>query len=194
MKIDTKFIIEASVTYAALSAAFSVIGIFFVPERTLLPNPLTNGSLNVEEVIVHIIWGLIACAVTLRLKYFLLGGLFAVLVDSDHLVNLLNIEALSRMSHSMAFGMISVAVIMLVFGRKDLLLGATAFAALLSHMSYDIFVDDTNFPLFTPFYNGSMPFHRTDWIFFEIAAVLIMIVATIIVRRQEVKRSKMIDT
>lgn len=39
-----------------------------------------------------------------------------------------------------------------------------------------------------------MVLHRTDWIFFEIAAVLIMIVATIIVRRQEVKRSKMIDT
>ena len=192
MKIDTKFILEASVTYAVLSAAFSVIGIFFVPERTLLPNPLTNGSFNAEEIIVHIIWGLVACAVTLRSKYFLLGGLFAVLVDSDHFVNLLNIEALSRMSHSIAFGMISVVIIMLVFGRKDLLLGATAFAALLSHMSYDIFVDDTNFPLFTPFYNLAIPFHKTDWIFFEIAAVLIMVIATIIVRRQ-LKRSKIID-
>ena len=193
MKIDTKFILEASVTYTVLSAAFSVIGIFFVPERTLLPNPLTNGSLTAEEVIVHIIWGLIACAVTLRLKYFLLGGLFATLVDSDHLVNLLNIEALSRMSHSITFGIISVVVIMLVFGRKDVLLGATAFAGLLSHMSYDIFIDDTNFPLFTPFYNLAIPFHRTDWIFFEIAAVLIMIIATIIVRKQETERSKIID-
>lgn len=193
MKIDIKFIIGASATYAVLSAAFSIIGVFFVPERTLLPNPLTNGSLTVEEVVVHIIWGLVACAVTLRLRYFLLGGLFAVLVDSDHLVNLLNIEALSRMGHSMVFGIISVAVIMLVFGRKDLLLGATAFAALLSHMSYDIFVGDTNFPLFTPFYNLAIPFHRADWIFFEIAAVLIMIVATMIVRRQ-LKRSKIINT
>lgn len=193
MKIDTN-LIRVSMTYAALSAAFSVIGIFFVPERTLLPNPITNGTLNAEEVIVHIIWGLVVGAVTLRLKYFLLSGSFAVLIDSDHFVNLLHMEAFSRMSHSITFGIISVLVMMLVFGRKDYLLGATAFAALLSHLSYDIFVDETNFPLFTPFYNGAIPFHSEGWILLEIAAVSIMIVATIITRKQELKRSKMIGT
>ena len=78
--------------------------------------------------------------------------------------------------------------------RKDYLLGATAFAALLSHLSYDLFVDETNFPLFTPFCNDAIPFHREGWILFEIAAVSIMIGVTIITRRQALKRSKMIDT
>lgn len=171
-------IIKIGAVYSILSAGFSFAGIFLT-EKGPLPNPV--GSLNIHEVSGHVLWGLLVGATSLSFRYTILTGLFAVLIDSDHLIALTHLDALSRMSHSILFGIISVIVLMLIFGKKDYRLGVAAIAGLLSHLSFDIFAGgDGKFPLFVPFYNHQISFPNVDWIYFEIAATVIIGLATII--------------
>jgi hypothetical protein len=177
-KKGTSFVIKTSLLFCALSAAFSFVGML-LPEKGPLPNP--SGGLNIHEIGGHLLWGLAAGAAFLSARYVIITGIFAVLIDSDHLIALLHADALSRMSHSITFGTIAVIVLMALFGRKDYRLGAAAFAALLSHISFDIFAGNGGkFPLFVPFYNHQVIFPSQDWIYFEITAVVIVGIVTIL--------------
>jgi hypothetical protein len=181
MKLQPRFIIKASILYCVLSTGFSIFGLF-LPGKTFPVNPLI--SLNPWEVIGHVVWGLVAGAVSLSLRYCLLGGILSLLLDSDHFVGFLHLETVSRMSHSIFFGILSVIIMMMVFGKRNYLLGAIAISALLAHLSFDVFVDKySEFPIFTPFYNSMIHFQRTDWIFLEIIAVVIVGSATILKRK-----------
>ncbi len=172
MKLDSAFIIKTSVVYCVLSVGFSFVGLL-VPEKAPQPNPLS--AFSIQEVTGHIIWGLVVGAASFSIRYCLLSGSFALLIDSDHLIGLLQTDALSRMSHSILFGIISILILMILFGKKNYLLGAIAVGGLLAHLSYDMFVGgDGMFPLFTPFYNEMIRFPHTDWIFLEIAAIVIV--------------------
>ncbi|MGB6463759.1 MAG: metal-dependent hydrolase [Nitrosotalea sp.] len=185
MKKDAGFIIKTAVLFCVLSAAFSFVGML-LPEKGQLHNPI--GGLNIHEISGHLFWGLVAGAAFLSLRYVIITGLFAVLIDSDHLIALLHVDALSRMSHSIAFGIIAVVVLMVLFGRKDYKLGAAAFAGVLSHLSFDTFAgSDGRFPLFTPFYNHQIVFQNIDWIYFEVAAIIIVGIVTILARREEMQ-------
>jgi hypothetical protein len=184
-KKDAYFIIKASLFYCVISLGFSFSSIL-LPDKVPLINPLLYG-INAKEIIGHILWGFVAATVTLRLKYVLLGGAFAVLIDSDHVIDLLQIEGISRMSHSIAFAGISLIVMMLVFRKRDYILGAVAAASVLSHISYDLFVGDTFFPLFTPIYSISVHLRSVNWIFFEIVAMVIMGVVALLVRKNALK-------
>ncbi len=185
LKKDTGFVIKTAILFCALSAAFSFVGML-LPEKGPLQNP--SGGLNMHEISGHILWGLVAGAAFLSLRYVIITGLFAVLIDSDHLIALLHVDALSRMSHSLAFGAIAVVVLMALFGRKDYRLGAAAFAGILSHLSFDTFAgNDGKFPLFTPLYNRPIIFPNQDWIYFEVAAVVIVGIVTILARRKEMQ-------
>lgn len=175
MQINSKNIlniIKIGVLYSILSAGFSFAGIFFA-EKGPLENP--TGGLTLHEISGHVLWGLVAGAASLSLRYTILTGLFAVLIDSDHLIALTHLDALSRMSHSISFGIISVIVLLILFGKRDYRLGVAVIAGLLSHISFDIFSEeDGKFPIFTPFYNHQISFPNADWIYFEIAAVVII--------------------
>lgn len=177
-------VIKIGVVYCVLSAGFSFVGIFLA-EKGPLPNP--TGGLNLHEIIGHFLWGLIVGAVTLSLRYTIIAGSFAVLIDSDHLIALTHIDSLGRMSHSISFGAISLVVIMALFGKKDWRLGAIAFTAVLSHISFDIFDGDPKFPLFTPFYNYEVSFSHIDWIYFEIVAIVIVGIITIFSTKKELR-------
>lgn len=184
MKLDTGFIIKTSVLYCVLSAAFSLLGIFLVGKGQG-PQLIPPIAYSPQEVIGHITWGLIAGAASLSIRYFLLSGSFALLIDSDHLIQLLPISAVSRMSHSISFGIISAVVMMLVFGKKDYRLGAIVLAALLTHISFDTFSDyNPKFPIFAPFYTNVIHFQTIDWIFFEVVAIAIIGIVTILTRKQ----------
>lgn len=174
-------IVKIAGLYCILSASFSFLGIF-AAEKGPLENP--TGSLNLHEVSGHILWGLVAGAATLSLRYTILASLFAILIDSDHLIAFTHLDALSRMSHSIVFGILSVIVIMVLFGKRDYRLGAVVIAGLLSHISFDIFSgDDSKFPIFLPFYNHDVSFPNTYWIYFEIAAIIIVGIITLIQKR-----------
>ncbi|SRR5579885_221199 len=182
---DARYIIKTALVFCALSAAFSFVGML-LPEKGPLPNP--SGALNAREIGGHILWGLAAGAVFLNARYVIITGLFAVLIDSDHLIALLHVDALSRISHSFAFSVIAVITLMISFGRRDVKLGAAAFVGVLSHLSYDTFAgEDGKFPLFVPFYNHQITFPNIDWVYFELAAVAVSGIVTILAVRQSKK-------
>jgi len=182
------FIIKTSTLYGVLAAAFSLIGPF-LPWAFIVGNPLEVSDVTVEHIVGHVAWGMIVGLATFSLRYFLMGGIFTLILDSDHLIQFLGIEVVPRMAHSILFGVIAVFVMMMIFGKRDYLLGAISFAAVLSHISYDILlVGTTKTPFFTPFTNEMTIFHGPDWIFMEIGAVILVGISMFTYRRRKMKR------
>ena len=173
-KKDILLIISVSLIYCSLSAGFSLISTV-LPDKTALANPIERGSLNIKEITGHFLWGVVAATVTLQIRYILLGGTLAVLIDSDHLVGLLHVEGLPRMSHSIAFAIIATTILVIIFRKSDYyILGAIIATSVLTHISYDAFDGEFGFPIFTPFMNKIIQFPKADWILFEIAAISIL--------------------
>ena len=82
-------------------------GLFPSSEHTfVIGNPLVVSSVTYEHVIGHIFWGAVIGLGTLSIRYIVLGGSFAIFLDSDHLLQFLDIELVSRMSHSIPFAVI----------------------------------------------------------------------------------------
>ena len=151
----------------------------------VLLNPIENGSLSLKEIVGHFVWGAVAGIVTLKWRYILLGGLLAVLIDSDHLVGLLPVEGIPRMSHSITFAILATIILLLVFSRKDYRLAAIAATSVLTHISYDMFEGGYGFPVFTPFVNKIIELPRTDWLTIEILAISIFGIVSFIVTIKE---------
>ena len=193
------FIIKTSILYGALAAAFSLIGLSS-PEADIIGSPLEVSNITVEHVAGHVVWGMMVGLVTLSLRYFLIGGIFSVIIDSDHLIQFLGIEVVPRMAHSVSFGIIAIFVMMMIFGKRDYLLGAISFAAVLSHISYDILlrgltgslepasIGPAEFPFFTPFTSEVTTFQGLDWILMEIGAVILVGISVFISRRKKMKK------
>jgi len=182
------FIIKTSILYGILAAAFSLFGPS-LPSSYLVGSPLQVSGISAEHVIGHIVWGLMIGLVTLRLRYFLIAGIFPIILDSDHLIQFLGIEVVPRMAHSVSFGLIAILVMMMVFGKRDYLLGAISFAAVLSHISFDILLGGTTeFPFFTPFITEVTIFQGLDWIWMEIGAVILVGISVFISRRKKMKK------
>jgi len=180
------FIIKTSILYGVLAAAFSLIGLSS-PEADIIGNPFEVSNITVEHVAGHVVWGMMVGLVTLSLRYFLLGGIFSLILDADHLIQFLGIEVVPRMAHSVSFGIIAIFVMMMVFGKRDYLLGAIAFAAVLSHISYDILLGGTDkFPFFTPFTNELTTFQGVDWILIQVGAVILVGISVFISRRKKI--------
>ena len=186
-KQDIIFVVGISLVYCSLSAGFSLIGTI-LPDKMVLLNPIENGSLSVKEIVGHFVWGAVAGIVTLKLRYILLGGLLSALIDSDHLVGLLHVEGIPRMSHSITFAILATVVLLLVFSRKDYRLAAIVATSVLTHISYDMFAGGFGFPVFTPFVNKIVNLPRTDWLILETSAILIVGIVRFIVTRKEFEK------
>jgi len=183
------FIGKTSVVYGAIAFSFSMIGLI-LPDAFLVGNPLEVSGISFEHVFGHIIWGLVIGIVSFSFRYAILAGLFPIILDFDHWIQFLGIEMIPRMAHSITFGFIAMGIMMFIFGKKDLRLGAIAIAAVFSHMSFDIFLTGTSdFPVFVPFVLDKFTFSGTDWIIFEFLAASLIFVASIIVfRKQKIKK------
>jgi len=182
------FIVKISLVYGGIAFGFSILGLI-LPDTILVGNPLEVSGITPEHVIGHIMWGLVAGIVSFSFRYVILAGLFPIILDFDHLMQFFGIEMIPRMAHSITFGFIAIVVMMILFGKKDLRLGAIAIAAVFAHMSFDIFLGGTTeFPVFTPFISQRVTFSGLDWIFFEVLAIVIIFVASILVlRKQKIK-------
>ena len=185
-KKDAYFIIKASLFYGMISSVFAFSGVL-LPDKIHLLNPITHGGFDMKEIPGHFLWGFAAGVVTWRLKYALLGGAFAVFVDFDHITSVFQLEAIPHMSHSIAFAGIAFVVMMLVFGKKDYILGVVALSSVLSHISYDLFVSDAKFPLFAPVFDKPIYFVSAYSIFFEIMAMVIVGIISWRLRKNVVK-------
>ena len=89
-----------------------------------------------------------------------------------------------RMAHSLPFILIAIVVMMLLFGKKDLRLIAVSAAAVFCHISFDIILNgSTEFPFLAPFTGQFFTFSGIDWIIFEVIAVVIILTASVIVKK-----------
>ena len=174
------FIGKTGIVYGAIAFSFSMIGLI-LPNAFLVGNPLEVSGVSFEHIFGHIMWGLAAGIVSFSFRYAMLSGLFPIILDFDHLLQFFGIEMIPRMAHSITFGIIAVVIMMLIFDRKDLRLGAISIAAVFSHMSFDIFLGgSTEFPLFVPWNSQVVTFSGTDWIIFEFVAISIIFVSSVI--------------
>ena len=195
MKDSIKFILKNSIVFALVSFAFSMIGAFF-PESEftfVIGNPLVVSSVTYEHVLGHIFWGAIIGLGTLSIRYIILGGSFAIFLDSDHLLQFLDIELVSRMSHSIPFAVIVSIVFFVILRGKDIRICAVAFGAVLSHIAFDIFLADvalnsgTEFPLFSPFTFETVSLQGLDWLVIQIIGVSIVAITSYLFKRKQVR-------
>ena len=192
MRENIKFIVKNSVIFALISFGFSIIGgLFPSSEHTfVIGNPLVVSGITIEHVVGHIFWGAIIGLATLSIRYIILGGSFAILLDADHLLQFLDIELVSRMSHSIPFAVIASVIFLIIFRGKELRVSAIAFAAVLAHLAFDIFLagaahdSGTRFPLFSPFYLGTIEFSGLDWIGIQIIGVCVVAIVSYVVKRK----------
>ena len=194
LKDSIKFILKNSIIFALVSLGFSMIGALF-PESEftfVIGNPLVVSSVTYEHVLGHIFWGAVIGLGTLSVRYIILGGSFAIFLDADHLLQFLDIELVSRMSHSIPFAVIVSIVFFVILRGKDIRICAVAFGAVLSHIAFDIFLadvafnSDTKFPLFSPFTFETVSFQGLDWLGIQIIGVTIVAVASYFYKRKEV--------
>ena len=180
IKSNIFFILKTSAVYGTIAVGFSMLGLI-LPDAFIVGNPLEVSGVSFEHVFGHIMWGLAAGIASFSFRYAILSGLFPIILDFDHWIQFLGIEMIPRMAHSITFGLIAVGVMMVIFNRKDLRLGAIAIAAVFSHMSFDIFLGgSTEFPLFVPWNSQVVTFSGTDWIIFEFVAISIIFVSSVI--------------
>ncbi|MDC0169714.1 hypothetical protein OAI67_01495 [Candidatus Nitrosopelagicus sp.] len=195
MKDHIKFILKNSIIFAIVSFSFSMIGAFF-PESEftfVIGNPLVVSSVTYEHVLGHIFWGAVIGLGTLSIRYIILGGSFAIFLDSDHLLQFLDIELVSRMSHSIPFAVIVSIVFFVILRGKDIRICAVAFGAVLSHIAFDVFLADallnssTEFPLFSPFTFETVSLQGLDWLGIQIIGVSIVAITSYYFKRKEIK-------
>ena len=189
---EIKFFVKACIIFSVLSFGFSLTGLLFPDSDSFFyhASPLIVSNLSFEHVFGHLMFGMIAGAISLSLRYVFLSGALALLVDADHLLQFFNIEMISRMSHSIPFAIIIAVVMLYVFGKKDYRLAAIAFFAIISHIAFDILLIGQiypdgigRFPLFAPFTLEFFEFQGLDWLYLEILAVGIVGIIAILDRK-----------
>ena len=179
------FIVKTCSIYGAIAFLFSILGLI-LPNAFVVGNPLQVSGVSFEHVFGHILWGLVIGIASFSFRYAIISGLFPIILDFDHWLQFLGIEMIPRMAHSLVFALVAVGLMMMIFNRKDLRLGAIAIAAVFSHMSFDIFlVGRTEFPIFAPFTSKNIIFSGHDWILLEFLSIVIIFVASIIFFRKQ---------
>ena len=92
------FIVKATIVYGGIALAFSMLSTV-LPDAYVVGNPLEASNTTPEHVIGHIIWGLIPGLAFLSFRYIILAGLFPIILDADHLLQLLDIEMIHNYIH-----------------------------------------------------------------------------------------------
>ena len=73
-------------------------------------------------------------------------------------------------------------------GKRDYILGAVSFTAVLAHVSFDILIGGTtSFPLFIPLQNEMITLQGYDWVFSLVAAIVIVGMITLLTKRMTIK-------
>jgi len=175
------YLLKTTFVFGLAAAGFSLIGLI-LPWALPPPDPL--GSATVEHILGHVVWGMAVAFATLSFRYIFAGGLFALILDADHLVNFLNVDMVIRMGHSIPFALLAPIVMMLIFGRRDFLLGSISFAAVFSHMSFDTLLNSGKFPILTPFSNHITTFDGMDLVFLQLIGISVVILAKLVIDKE----------
>lgn len=168
-------IVLYSAAYVTLAFAYSFIA-FFSPQPPLHFHEYSLSRLAVE-LAGHFAFGAIAAIPLLGLDLILLSGIFAVLIDSDHLLATLQFPVNPRPDHSILFVLLATtlfAVASRTSGRASKKVATIVVTSFLSHLAYDIFAGaGSNFPLYIPFNFGFVDMSFGSWLPIEITAFLV---------------------
>jgi len=114
---QVKFFIKSCAIFSILSFCFSLTGFLFPDDSSIIGSPLIVSNPSLEHIFGHILFGMIAGAVSLSLKYVFMTGAFALLVDADHLLQFFNVEMISRSVHSFPFAIIIAILFSLLIDK-----------------------------------------------------------------------------
>ena len=189
-----KFFIKSCIIFTVLSFSLSLTGLLFPDESHIIGNPLIVSNPSLEHIFGHVLFGMIAGAISLSLRYVFLTGAFAILLDADHLLQFFNIEMIGRMVHSIPFAIIIALIMIYVFGKKDYRLAAISFAAIISHIAFDVLLaqqtlpgSTSGFPLFAPFTVEIIKLGGLDWLYLQILAIAIVGIIAILSHKISIK-------
>ena len=173
---NIQFYFKNIILFGSMAIAFSLIG-FLLEEKISPHDPLPSAT--IEHIIGHIIWGFLAALASKRIRYIVLCGIFAIVLDVDHLANFIGFDLVSRMGHSLTFAIIS-ATVLIIANKRDYILGSVVIGAIFSHVSFDIFLKGSDaFPLFSPFNNEIIYLQNFDWAMLQIFSFLFIWVVTL---------------
>ena len=189
-----KFFVKSCIIFTVISFSFSLIGLLFPDESYIIGHPFVVSNISLEHIFGHILFGMIAGAISLSLKYVFLTGAFAILLDADHILQFFDIEMIARMAHSVPFAIIIGVIMLLILGKKDYRLAAISFSAIISHIAFDTWFtgqlypgSSTGFPLFSPFTVEIIRFQGLDWLYLEILAIAIVGIIAILNHKISIK-------
>ena len=189
-----KFFIKTCAIFSILSFGFSLSGVLFPDDSSIIGDPLLVSNISLEHIFGHVFFGMIAGAISLSLRYVFLSGALALLLDADHLLQFLDVEMISRMVHSLPFAIIIAVIMLYVFGKKDYRLAAISFSAIISHIAFDVWFTGQifpgsagMFPFFSPFTVEIIEFQGLDWLYLEILAIAIVGIIAILDRKISIK-------
>ena len=189
-----KFFIKSCIIFTVLSFSLSLTGLLFPDESHIIGNQLIVSNPSLEHIFGHVLFGMIAGAISLSLRYVFLTGAFAILLDADHLLQFFNIEMIGRMVHSIPFAIIIALIMIYVFGKKDYRLAAISFAAIISHIAFDVLLaqqtlpgSTSGFPLFAPFTVEIIKLGGLDWLYLQILAIAIVGIIAILSHKISIK-------
>jgi len=129
---------------------------------------------------------------TFSVRYVILGGLFPIALDADHLLQFLDLEMIPRISHSILFAILIFVIFYFLFGKKDIRLPVLASVSVFVHISLDIIIGEngySQFPFLIPFVGDMIKFDGFAWIFFEVISTIPVFLASVYYLRKRNKSS-----
>ncbi len=175
-----KYWLKVATIYGLVAFGFSGIGLIIYDTCDGCYDQSGNTIFN-EVLFVHILghisFGLMLAFPLLKFRYIITGGIFAIILDADHLLHFIltvlknqflwdvTDNTVPRMGHSILFGIL-VGVILLILFRKDIALAVVGFSAIFSHMAFDTITGGSGFPLLTPFSSQVYKFPPESWMYF----------------------------
>lgn len=179
---NLRILFAFGIVYVALSFGLSFMG-FLAPEPPVALREHISTDLLVE-LGGHFLFGAVAAIPFLDVDLIFLSGVFAMLIDSDHVLDALGFYVSGRPDHSFFYAVLSGLVLYYLARRLNLggerqvkfaFLGAVVVFA---HISYDIFASYVliigkgyYFPLFDPFNFATVSLSFDYWIVFEVAGL-----------------------
>jgi membrane-bound metal-dependent hydrolase YbcI (DUF457 family) len=121
----------------------------------------------------------------------ILGGLFPIALDTDHLLQFLGLEMIPRFSHSILFAIVIFVIFYFLFGKKDIRLPVLASVSVFAHVSFDIILGGySQFPFLIPFVGDMIEFDGFAWIFFEVISIIPVFLVSIYYLRKRATSSE----
>ena len=201
LKSNLFFILKISGLFALCSFLFSIIGLdvlhlvdfgFLFPSAYVVGNPLQVSGISAEHLLGHVLWGLVVGVATFSVRYVILGGLFPIALDADHLLQFLDLEMIPRISHSILFAILIFVIFYFLFGKKDIRLPVLASVSVFVHISLDIIIGVngfSQFPFLIPFVGELIKFDGFAWIFFEVISIIPVFLVSVYYLRTRNKSS-----